>query len=87
MTIEVVNPAIIVVLDIQVIEDPAAATVALGPMRSRLLSELAFSNELTEAVTKPVSKHHDECHPGGRVHRLIVVAHPLPQKSNPKEPS
>ena len=28
-------------LDIQVIEDPAAATVALGPMRSRLLSELA----------------------------------------------
>jgi DNA-binding transcriptional ArsR family regulator len=29
------------VLDIQVIEDPAAATVALVPMRSRLLSELA----------------------------------------------
>ena len=28
-------------LDIQVIEDPAAATVALVPMRSRLLSELA----------------------------------------------
>ena len=29
------------VLDIQVIEDPAAATVALEPMRSRLLAELA----------------------------------------------
>src|SRR5678816_2089794 len=28
-------------LDIQVIHDPAAATVALGPVRSRLLSELA----------------------------------------------
>src|SRR6202011_6270429 len=28
------------VLDIQVIDDPAAATVALEPMRSRLLSEL-----------------------------------------------
>ena len=28
-------------LDIQVIDDPAAATVALDPMRSRLLSELA----------------------------------------------
>ena len=28
-------------LDIQVIDDPAAATVALEPMRSRLLSELA----------------------------------------------
>jgi DNA-binding transcriptional ArsR family regulator len=29
------------VLDIQVIDDPAAATVALDPIRSRLLSELA----------------------------------------------
>ena len=29
-------------LDIQVIDDPAAATVALEPMRSRLLSELAI---------------------------------------------
>src|ERR1700732_1371327 len=28
-------------LDIQIIDDPAAATVALEPMRSRLLSELA----------------------------------------------
>ena len=28
-------------LDIQVIDDPAAATVAMEPMRSRLLSELA----------------------------------------------
>ena len=25
--------------------------------------------------------------PGGRAHRLVVVAHPLPQKSEPKEPS
>src|SRR5438309_5414755 len=31
----------LLVLDIQVIDDPAAATVALEPMRSRLLSELA----------------------------------------------
>src|SRR6202142_4462353 len=28
-------------LDLQIIDDPAAATAALGPMRSRLLSELA----------------------------------------------
>jgi DNA-binding transcriptional ArsR family regulator len=46
----------------------------------------AFSNELTEAITKLVSKYHDESAPGGRAHRLVVVAHPLPQKSNPKEP-
>jgi DNA-binding transcriptional ArsR family regulator len=45
----------------------------------------AFSNELTEAVTKLVSKYHDESAAGGRVHRLIVVAHPLSQKINPKE--
>src|SRR6188508_1918056 len=44
----------------------------------------AFSTELTEAVTKLVSKYHDESAPGGRVHRLVIVAHPLPQKSEPK---
>src|ERR1700731_2414401 len=47
----------------------------------------AFSNELTEAITRLVSKYHDESAPGGRAHRLVVVAHPLPQKSEPKEPS
>src|SRR5438105_4069113 len=47
----------------------------------------AFSNELTEAITKLVSKYHDESAPGGRAHRLVVVAHPLPQKSDRKEPS
>ena len=51
----------------------------------------AFSHELTDAITKLVSKYHDESTPGGRVHRLVVVAHPLPQKShsksNLKEPS
>jgi DNA-binding transcriptional ArsR family regulator len=47
----------------------------------------AFSNELSEAITKLVSKYHDESAPGGRAHRLVVVAHPLPQKSDPKEPS
>ena len=38
----------------------------------------AFSNELTEAITKLVSKYHDESAPGGRAHRLVVVSHPLP---------
>jgi len=47
----------------------------------------AFSKELTEAITKLVSKYHDESAPGGRAHRLVVVAHPLPQKSQPKEQS
>src|SRR5262249_22227573 len=47
----------------------------------------AFSNELTETITKLVAKYHDESAPGGRAHRLVVVAHPLPQKSDTKEPS
>jgi len=49
--------------------------------------QAAFSSELAEAITKLASKDHDESAPGGRAHRLVVVAHPLPQKSNPKEPS
>jgi DNA-binding transcriptional ArsR family regulator len=212
LTIKVVNATLSRVLDIQVIEDPAAATVALGPIRSRLLAELgvpasaaslatrvglgrqkinyhlraleahglvqlaqertwgglterllvatassyvvspsalgpiatdpsreidrlsasylialgarvvremgelvrraqetgkrlatlsvdtevrfrsatdraAFSSELTEAITRLVSKYHNESAPGGRAHRLVVVAHPLPQKSDLKEPA
>jgi DNA-binding transcriptional ArsR family regulator len=47
----------------------------------------AFTAELTEAVTKLVAKYHDESAPGGRPHRLVVVAHPLPQKADPKEPT
>lgn len=47
----------------------------------------AFSHELTEAIAKLVSKYHDESAPGGRAHRLVVMAHPLPQKNDSKEPS
>jgi DNA-binding transcriptional ArsR family regulator len=61
----------------------------------------AFSQELTEAITKLVAKYHDESAPGGRAHRLVVVAHPLsahaagsglrreggPHRSDRKEPS
>jgi len=47
----------------------------------------AFSRELTGAVAALVSRYHDESAPGGRRHRLVVVAHPLPQKSEHKEPS
>jgi DNA-binding transcriptional ArsR family regulator len=47
----------------------------------------AFSHELAEAITTLVAKYHDPSAPGGRAHRLIVVAHPLVQDSHPKEPS
>ena len=44
----------------------------------------AFSAELTAAVATRVSKYHDPHSPGGRAHRVVVVAHPL---SYSKEPS
>jgi predicted ArsR family transcriptional regulator len=47
----------------------------------------AFSRELTEAVLSLVSRYHNPSAPGGRAHRLVVVAHPLPHKSANKEPS
>ena len=39
-------------LDIQVIDDPAAATVALEPMRSRLLAELAAPASAATLATR-----------------------------------
>ncbi len=39
----------------------------------------AFSQELTEAINRLVAKYHDESAPGGRSHRVVLMAHPLPQ--------
>ena len=47
----------------------------------------AFTNELTEAIATLVAKYHDASTPGGRAHRLVVVAHPLAQQADPKETS
>jgi hypothetical protein len=40
----------------------------------------AFSNELMHAVTSLVARYHDESASGGRAHRLVLVAHPLPHE-------
>lgn len=45
----------------------------------------AFSGELAEAITGLVARYHDATAPGGRAHRLVVVAHPLPHKSKPEK--
>jgi DNA-binding transcriptional ArsR family regulator len=69
--------------------DKRLATLAVDTeVRFRSATDrAAFSHELTDAIGKLVSKYHDESAPGGRAHRLVVVAHPLPQKSDLKEPS
>jgi DNA-binding transcriptional ArsR family regulator len=69
--------------------DKRLATLAVDTeVRFRSAADrAAFSSELTKAIAKLVSKYHDESAPGGRAHRLVVVAHPLPKKSDSKEPS
>lgn len=45
----------------------------------------AFTHELTNAIAELVSRYHDQSAPGGRSHRLIVMAHPVPLKSIQQE--
>lgn len=45
----------------------------------------AFSAELTDAITKLVAKYHDESAPGGRAHRVVIMAHALPAPRISKE--
>jgi len=44
----------------------------------------AFSDELMHTVTSLVARYHDESAPGGRAHRLVLVAHPLPHEPQPE---
>lgn len=45
----------------------------------------AFTGDLARAVTELVARYHDAAAPGGRPHRLVLVAHPLPTPANAKE--
>jgi DNA-binding transcriptional ArsR family regulator len=49
----------------------------------------AFTEELAEAIARLAAKYHDESAPGGRAHRLVVVAHPSPKPlpTSTKEPA
>jgi DNA-binding transcriptional ArsR family regulator len=62
--------------------DKRLATLSLDTeVRFRSAADrAAFSRELTDAVTKLVARYHDESAPGGRAHRLVVMAHPLPHE-------
>jgi predicted ArsR family transcriptional regulator len=43
----------------------------------------AFTSELTQVVNTLAARYHDETAPGGRAHRLVIVAHPLPTEKEP----
>jgi len=45
----------------------------------------AFTRELTDAVTRLIAAYHDESAPGGRAHRLVIGAHPVPSPPTTKE--
>jgi hypothetical protein len=40
-----------------------------------------FSSELTAAITQLAARYHDASALGGRPHRLVLLAYPLPQKN------
>lgn len=42
----------------------------------------AFAEELTAAVTRLVSKYHDESAPDGRGHRVLVAVHPRADRTD-----
>jgi DNA-binding transcriptional ArsR family regulator len=45
----------------------------------------AFSSDLIKAVTLLAGRYHDASTPGGRAHRLVMVAHPLPKQFHNRE--
>jgi predicted ArsR family transcriptional regulator len=59
------------------------ATLSIdSEMRFRSPAErAAFTSELTQAITGLVARYHDESAPGGRNHRLVIVAHPIPNET------
>lgn len=61
------------------------ATLSIDTMiRFRSARERAeFTSELTEAINRLAAKYHDESAPGGRPHRFVLVAHPLPRSPTP----
>lgn len=45
----------------------------------------AFTHELSQVVAKLASRYHNQAAPGGRPHRLVMVAYPLPKSTNGME--
>lgn len=63
------------------VREQRLATLSIdAEIRFRSAAErAAFSQELATAVAELAARYHDEAAPGGRAHRLVVLAHPLPQ--------
>ena len=70
-------------------EDKRLATLSIDTeIRFRSPAErAAFSRELTQAIAGLAAKYHDAMAPGGRPHRVLVLAHPMPQEPQAEESS
>ncbi len=67
--------------------DKRLATLSLDTeIRFRsAVDRAAFSRELTECIATLAARYHDAAASGGRWHRVVVVAHPMPYKTPNKE--
>ncbi len=45
----------------------------------------AFTEQLTRSITELTARYHDDSAPGGRAHRLVIIAHPLPGDAGVKK--
>jgi len=65
-------------------KDKRLATLSIdAQVRFKSAAErAAFSKELAATVASLVARYHDAATPGGRSHRLIVLAHPLPHEGD-----
>ncbi|MYH49638.1 MAG: hypothetical protein F4151_08975 [Gammaproteobacteria bacterium] len=61
--------------------EPFGGSITTPQARAR------FSEELIAAVSELVRRHHDDSAPGGRLHRLVIVAHPAPGDPSAQEAS
>jgi DNA-binding transcriptional ArsR family regulator len=68
-------------------QDKRLATLSIDArVRFRSAAErAAFSRELADAIRSLVARYHDDSAPGGRDHRLVIAAHPLPLQSPKKD--
>lgn len=60
-------------------KQPLATLAIDSEIRFRSAAErAAFSRDLVTAVNTLAARYHDASAPGGRAHRLVIMAHPLP---------
>ena len=66
-------------------ESKPLATLTLDAEITFASDRASFTAELSEAIRSLVARHHGAGTPGGRPHRLVVAAHPVPPATETPE--